>query len=90
MITKKGSTIFYRSFQQKAKEAAVGIPDISLPPTVSDETEGPKMNLPVLNIGFPDATKTKKPAKPKRPPSANPKKQDKTKAKPQNDRYVLL
>ena len=46
------------------------------------------MNLPVLNIGFPDATKTKKPAKPKRPPSANPKKQDKTKAKPQNERYV--
>ncbi|CAB3994294.1 nuclear factor related to kappa-B-binding isoform X2, partial [Paramuricea clavata] len=71
--------------QQKAKEAAIGIPDISLPSTVSDETEGPKMNLPVLNIGFPDATKTKKPAKPKRPPSANPKKQDKTKAKPQNE-----
>jgi hypothetical protein len=56
---------------------------------VSDETEAPKMNLPVLNIGFPEAAKAKKPAKPKRPPSANPKKQDKAKAKSQNEGYVL-
>ena len=75
-------------FQQKAKEAAVGVPDTSLPSTVSDETEGPKMNLPVLNIGFPETAKPKKPSKPKRPPSTNPKKQDKAKAKSQNEGYV--